>query len=56
MFSVNIKLFFSLEETAEGKIVVVFPGIVCVSVTGDEDFKSKDLEVLRSTRASVKHH
>lgn len=35
---------------------MVFPGIVCVSSTGNEDFQSKDLEILRFTRASVEHH
>ena len=55
----NVRLFFSLEkeEAAERRErVVVYPGVVCVSCTGDEDFQPKDLEVLRSTRASVKHH
>lgn len=36
--------------------VVVFSGVVCVSCTGDEGFQPKDLEVLRSTRASVERH
>lgn len=35
---------------------MVFPGIVRVSSTGNEDFQSKDLEILRFTRASVEHH
>lgn len=35
---------------------MVFSGVVCVSCTGDEGFQPKDLEVLRSTRASVERH
>lgn len=42
-------------ESSTKEEVVLFPRIVSVSSTGEEDFQSKNLEGLRSARAGVEH-